>query len=163
MCSVADLDGNGKNEVIIGGGNNKVFVWESNGAPSRIEWGSERHDARNTGEYGNMCPPVIITNNTTWNTSRNICGNIIVRQGAKLTISAAATVTMDATSMIIVQAGAILEIDGGKIMNANLKALPQSRVELKNSGYVKLRRKGEFTIMREALFDDIDGTIDTTF
>lgn len=157
---VADIDNNGKNEVIASIVN-KVYVWETDGLSSRIEWGSQRHDPQNTGEYFKICDPKIITANTTWTSNQTFCGDLIIHTGT-LTINATSTVTMDPGSMIIIKKGAKLIINGGKIMNANLKAISGSTVILQNDAYVKLSRKGEFNIMGGASFEYIKGNIDVT-
>jgi len=160
MLCVADVDNDGKNELIFAKGD-KVQMWQTNGNPNRIEWGSERHDQFNTGEYYKICDPFLITSNTTWSSSQSICGDIIVKSGT-LTVSNNCQISMDASSMIIVMNGANLVIDGGKILNANVKALSGSLVTLKNNGYVKLRKKGAFNICKGAIFDYQQGKIDIT-
>lgn len=47
---VADIDGDGKNEVIVASGSD-IYAWKTEGKPSAIEWGYERGDHYNTGEY----------------------------------------------------------------------------------------------------------------
>lgn len=158
--AVSDVDGNGKNEVIAGS-NGKIYMWETNGSPDCIEWGSERHDFWNTGEYFEICKKTIIKENMTWNSNLDVCNNIIVESGT-LTIGASCTLTMSESSMIIVKPGANLVIDGGEILDAYIKALPQSSVTLRNNGYVKLRRKGEFNITLGAIFNYLQGNIDIT-
>ena len=157
---VIDLDNNGKSEVIAAAGN-KVFVWETNGDPARIEWGSERNNPENTGEYRKACPKTIIRENTTWSSNREVCDNIIIESGT-LTLSSTCTLTMGESSMIIVRPGANLVIDGATILGANLKALPQSSVTLKNNAYVKLRKNGEFKILLGAALKNQYGKIDIT-
>ena len=157
---VADLDNNGKVEIIAAG-ENKIYVWETNGNPNRIEWGSERHDPQNTGEYYKICSKTIIKSNTVWNSNQEVCDNIIIESGT-LTLNSACTLTLKESSMIIVRPGANLVIDGGKILSANIKALSGSSVTLKNNGYVKLNKKGEFNICLGATFDYQYGEIDIT-
>ena len=58
---VSDIDKDGKNEIIaIDNNNSYVYAWKTNGNPNAIEWGSERHDNHNTGEYGTFCQPKLI-------------------------------------------------------------------------------------------------------
>ena len=160
---IADLDGDGKSEIAAGTGNDKkIYVWKTNGNPDRIEWGSARHDARNTGEYQKICPPTQILSNTAWNGGMDICNNLIVEPGATLTLNSACTLAMNSSSMIIVRPGASLVIDGGKVLNANIKAMPKSSITIKNNGYVKLRKNGEFNILLGATFDNQWGSVDIT-
>ncbi len=158
-AAVDDIDNDGKNEIIIVAGN-KIYAWETKGNPNRIEWGSERHNPQNTGEY-RKCPKTIIKSNETWSSNMEVCDNIIVEAGT-LTLTSTCTLTMKESSMIIVKPGANLVIDNGKILNANIKALPQGSITLKNNGYVKLRKKGEFNILSGATFNYLQGEIDIT-
>jgi hypothetical protein len=157
---VIDVDNNGKNEIIAAAGN-QIYMWETNGNLNHIEWGSERHDPQNTGEYFKRCSNTLIKSNTVWNSNREVCDNIIVESGT-LTLNAACTLTMNESSMIIVRPGGNLVIDGGSILNANMKALAGSAVVLKNNGYVRLHQQGEFNICEEATFDYLQGDIDIT-
>jgi len=158
--SVADVDNNGKNEIIAGTGTN-IYMWETYGNSQLIEWGSERHDCQNTGEYFKICPPTIITSNTTWNSNKDLCGDIIVKSGS-LTISSDCIVTMSDYTKVLVKSGAELKLDGGKIMNSNIKALSGSNVILLNNGNMKISRHGEFNINSGATFDNQCGIIDFT-
>jgi hypothetical protein len=158
---IADLDNNGKLEIVAGtGSDKKIYVWETNGNPSRIEWGSVRHDARNTGEYAPLpCPETIIRSNTTWNSTRSICGDIIVKSGT-LTINNNSNVSMDASSMILVMNGATLHIDSGNLLNSNVKILDGGNLIISNDGSIKKRNKGELNVMQGASFNFQSGTIE---
>ena len=157
---IADVDNNGKNELIAGS-DNKIYMWETNGNSELIEWGSERHDCHNTGEYIDPCPPTIITSNTTWNSNKVFCGDIIIESGI-LKIASSCTVSLSDLSEILIKSGGELKVDGGKIMNANIKALNGSNVILKNNGYIKISGSGEFNINTGATFDYQYGTLDIT-
>jgi hypothetical protein len=67
---------------------------------------------------------------------------------------------MSSEAMIILQSGSALVVDGGKIMNASIKALPGSKVILKNDALIKFRTNGEFFISQGAEFEDDYGSID---
>lgn len=54
---VADVNGNGKSEIIAGAPK-QVYMWETNGNPKFIEWGSGRFNCRNTGNYSDVIPPL---------------------------------------------------------------------------------------------------------
>ena len=159
---IADLDGNGKSEIIAGTGDDKkIYVWETDGDPNRIEWGSARNNARNTGEYEEKCWKTIIQSNTVWNSNREVCGDIIVKSGT-LTLNPGCTLTMKGSSTIILYGGANLVISGGSILDANIEASSASSVTLQNNGYVKLRPNGEFNILQGAIFYHYEGKIDIT-
>jgi hypothetical protein len=155
---IADVDNNGKNEIIAGSGN-KIYMWETNGNSELIEWGSERHNCHNTGEYSEICPPVIINSNTTWNSNQDLCGDIIIKSGI-LTIASSCTVSMAEFSKVLIMAGGELNIDGGKIINCHIKALDGSNVTLNNNGSIKINNSREFTIDTGATFDHQYGTIE---
>ncbi|MDR1683830.1 MAG: VCBS repeat-containing protein, partial [Candidatus Symbiothrix sp.] len=117
LC-IDDIDKDGRNELIAVT-NNTVQMWETNGLPSRIEWGRDRHDQFNTGEYYPVCDPEIISANTSWNSNRSICNDLIVKSGT-LTVNSTCTATLSSDAMIILQSGSTLLVNGGKIMNANI-------------------------------------------
>jgi hypothetical protein len=112
---VTDLNNSGKNTIIAGSGN-KVYAWETNGYPSRIEWGMERFNAQNTGEYFKHCSETVITANTVWNSNMEVCGDIVVQSGT-LTLNSGCTLKMNSETKIIVQPGAKLAVNGGTITN----------------------------------------------
>jgi hypothetical protein len=155
---IADLDGNGKSEIVAGTGmDKKVYVWETNGDPTRIEWGSARHNSQNTGEYVN-CRPKIIQSNTTWSTGRSICGDITVQSGT-LTISNNARITMDSSSTITVQSGATLYLNSGNLLNCNMKVMPGANLIMQNNAQIKLRGSATWDIQAGATFDMQSGSI----
>lgn len=156
--AVADLDGDGKNEVVAVS-EGQVYMWKTDGSPSRIEWGMARFDHRNSGEYNSPCPAIEITSDTEWSTSENFCGNLDVRSGT-LTIAQNGIVSMTPGRKITVYSGAGLVIDGGQIENAEIFALSGSTVILKNNGKVKLGEKGRFSIVKGALFHNQYGSVE---
>jgi hypothetical protein len=159
LC-IDDVDRDGRNELIAVT-NNTIQMWETSGLPSRIEWGCNRHDPFNTGEYYPVCDPVIVSANTSWDSSRSICSDLIVKSGT-LTVNSACTATMSSDAMIILQQGSTLLVNGGKIMDANIKALPGSKIILQNDAYIKLRKQGEFAVHQGAEFENTSGSIDIT-
>ncbi|MDR2056992.1 MAG: C25 family cysteine peptidase [Dysgonamonadaceae bacterium] len=158
---IDDVDNDGRNELIAVC-NNTIQMWKTSGLPSRIAWGRDRHDRFNTGEYYPVCDPVIVSSNTSWNSDRSICSDLIVRSGT-LTVNSACTATLSSDAMIILQAGSTLVLDGGKIMNASIKALPGSKVILKNNAYIQLCKNGELSIASGAEFENSYGKIDITY
>jgi hypothetical protein len=149
LC-IDDVDNDGFNELIAIGAN-RIQMWKTGGSPSRIEWGRDRHDQFNTGEYYKICDPVLVLSNTTWNSTRSICGDIIVKSGT-LTISNNSNVSMDASSMILVMNGATLHIDSGHLLNSNVKILDGGNLIISNNGSIKPRNNGKFNVMQGASF-----------
>jgi hypothetical protein len=145
VCSglnISDVDNDGKNELLATS-QNRIEMWQTNGLPSKIEWGSERHDQYNTGEYKTICEPTIVNSNTTWNSSQSVCGDLIVKSGT-LTINNSSNVSFNSSSMIIVMSGASLIIDAANVLNANIRALSGSSVFIRNNGKLVLRSNAEF-------------------
>ena len=139
---VADIDNDGKNEVIAAVGT-KIYAWGTKGESNLIAWGSERHDSRNTGEYDN-CIPILIRENTTWSDSLHFCGDIII-QSDTLTIDSTCVLTMSEGSSILIQSGGTFNLDGGICRNVNLKAHSGSCF-IYQDGIIQLSPTGRFII-----------------
>lgn len=154
---VSDIDNDGKNEIIAADNDTHFYAWKTNGDSNAIEWGSERHDSRNTGEYGTFCQPTLIRSNTTWN-GETPCGNVIVQSGT-LTIPTGKSITLEKTSKIVVRPGATLVVDGGSVLNGYVWALPGSTVTIKNNGTIKLRLSGNLIIESGAVFNQKYGSV----
>jgi len=156
LC-IDDVDNDGFNELVAVN-SDKIQMWKTNGLSSRIEWGRDRHDQFNTGEYYKICNPVLITSNTTWNSTQTICGDIIVKSGT-LTINNNCNVSMDASSMILVMSGATLQVDSGHILHSNVKVLPGGKLIMKNNGTIQIRSNGKFNVTLGAIFELLGGSI----
>lgn len=50
--AVGDVDGDGRQEVVAVTRDGYLFAWDTPSRTDRTEWGSFRHDRRNTGNYG---------------------------------------------------------------------------------------------------------------
>jgi len=148
---VADIDNDGKNELIVAD-DGWIHIWKTNGKAGNVEWGSERHDQYNTGEYQKTCAPINISANETWNTDHSFCSDLVVKSGT-LTINSGATVTMGNSTTITINSGASLVIDSATLANANVHAMGGSSVTIKNNGSIKLRTNGDFNSEAGALLD----------
>jgi len=124
---IGDIDnlidnGYSHSEVVISSEDCSTYVWNTDGDANRVEWGSYRHDAQNTGTYINECKfkesaSIEINNpNTVWNTAKHIQGNLIIKANADLTIQA--VVTFVNGSKLTIEPGAKLVIDGAKLTNS---------------------------------------------
>lgn len=156
--NISDIDNDGKNELIATN-SNRIEMWQTDGLPSRIEWGSARHNQYNTGEYQTICEPTIINTNTIWNSNQGVCGDVIVKSGT-LTIGNSSNISMDSSSMIIVMSGAALVVDSGHILNANIKAMSGSSITLTNNGSITLGSNAEFYTETGTNLDIQYGSID---
>lgn len=153
---VGDIDKDGKNELVaVDSGD--LYAWKTKGNPEIIEWGSERHDPWNTGEYAPICEPTLILGSQYWN-GVTPCGNVIIQSG-RFIISLGDNLILDKTSKIIVRSGSTLEVDGGTVSNAYILALPGSKVTVKNGGKINLRGGGYLDIRQGAEFDFQSGTL----
>jgi len=152
---VSDINADGKNELVFGE-YNYVHAYHTNGNPDWIEWGSERHDYRNTGEYLSA-KPKIISENVTWNMNKDIASNVSVESGATLTISAQINVVE--FSKITVNSGGTLIVDGGKLLFTNIEVQNGGSLILRNNGMVKLHRKGALKINAGATFNHQYGDV----
>lgn len=155
---VSDIDKDGKNELILGV-NNSIYLWRTNGNPDNIEWGSDRHDQYNTGEYYPVCEPTYITTSTTWSNNQSLCNDLVIKSG-NLTINNNSNITMTSNSMVIVMAGATLTIDSGRILNCNVKVLAGGTLILRNNGVLDIRNNGEFNVEQGAIFENQYGSIE---
>jgi len=160
LC-VADIDNCGKNELIAGSGN-QIYVWKTNGSPAFIEWGCERANPQNTGEYLG-CRDITITTNETWTTERKVCGNITVAPGATLTIKNT-TLYMTKNASITIQSGGKLTIDGSTITNP-FNELWQGITVMgltRQMGVVQLTNNGKIKNARCAITVNSDGWVAAT-
>ncbi|MEA4937800.1 hypothetical protein SDC9_112747 [bioreactor metagenome] len=146
------------NELIVGAGS-WVYIFRTNGTAGNIEWGCDRGNQYNTGEYQRNCNPLTITTNETWSSTHNLCGDLILQSGI-LKINNQSNLTMANTSTLTVMPGATLEIDAGHILNANVRALAGSNVKIKNNCSILLRTNGEFYTETGALVEIYTGSID---
>lgn len=155
--NISDVDNDGKNELLAVN-SNRIEMWQTDGISTRIEWGSERHDQYNTGEYQTTCEPVIINSNTSWSTDQTLCGDLIVNSGT-LNISNC-NISMSLSSMIIIKNDANLVIDGANINNANIKVLEGGSIKLQNNGRIVLNLNGQLYSEIGSVIEIISGVID---
>lgn len=156
---VADIDNDGKNELIAAD-NHTIYAWKTEGSADCIEWGSERCNPQNTGEYGKVCVPLVVRGPKIWDATDNACGNIVLESGTLMVGST--SLAMNPSSTLIIRSGATLVVDGGNILNANIKALRGSKIIVKNNGRIQLRDAGSFNMEQGAELDYQYGNIDVT-
>ncbi len=51
---VGDIDNDGKNEVVIADNGATIYAWKTTGDADKIEWGTARYNAQNTGAYESL-------------------------------------------------------------------------------------------------------------
>jgi hypothetical protein len=153
---VSDIDNDGKNELIVGD-NTWIEIWKTNGKAGNIEWGCDRQNQYNTGEYQTVCAPLTISSSETWSTNHEFCSDLTIKSGT-LTLTNS-NLTMGNSNTITVMSGASLIIDSGNIQNANVRAMAGSSVTIKNNGSIKLRSNGEFYTETGTIVDFPNGSI----
>lgn len=155
---VADIDNDGKNELMASD-EKDLYVWKTDGIPTAIEWGLNRGNPQNTGEYfPTVCKPMLINANETWD-GESPCGSVVLQSG-RLVVPGGKTMTLNNTSSVIVRSGATLEVDGGSILNARLMVQKGGTVVVKNNGLIKLRSGAGFEMENGAVLDLPCGAID---
>jgi len=102
-------------------------------------------------------PATTISSNTTWNTKNMLCGNLVVSNGATLTISNKLIIPVNST--ITISANSKLIVDGGTITYANIVAESGSELTLQNSAVLQLYKNDELNIKTGAIFNDNYGDI----
>jgi len=119
--TISDIDNDGFNEIIISDSDCKTHVWKTTGDADKIEWGSYRANAQNTGEYKIECKfsddktKEITGSNVIWDTYKHIQGDLIIKTNANLSIQSKTTFVEG--GKIIVEPGATLTVDGGFLTN----------------------------------------------
>lgn len=102
-------------------------------------------------------PDVTISTNTTWNTKNILCGNLVITNGATLTISD--KLIMPVNSTITVSSNSKLVVDGGTITYANIVAVSGSEVTLQNNAILQLYKNDELNINTGAVFNNNYGDV----
>lgn len=153
---VTDIDGDGINEL-AGGCLNNVYVWNTKGVASPLDWGFSRGDVAYTGEYLS-CGMTRIDLPEVWATPRDFCGDLAVSTDS-LVVGMGCTVAMSDISTLTVESGAHLVIDGGSVVNANIRVLSGGKLTLQNNGTIRLRRGWRLHIEKGADFTNLQGTL----
>lgn len=96
-------------------------------------------------------PTTYVTSSQTWSTNKNLCGNLVVKTGAILTITGETTIPYN--SSVIVQENAQLKILGGKLINANITVKNGCHLLIDNNGIMELNGNDEMDIELGATFD----------
>lgn len=139
--TVSDIDNDGLNEIIAGDNVGFMYVWETSGKSSAIEWGRAHFDTENTSEYiSGYKDQWVITNNTSWN-GGTYPNDIIVRSGT-FTIPEGVTLDMRKPYRIYVMDGGTLDIKGGNITNADIVVKSGGTLNASKDATISLRKTG---------------------
>lgn len=82
--------------------------------------------------------PLIINQNTIWDTKTSICSDVIVKNGATLSVTATGDVTMGYLSKFTVETGGTLIINKGKITNLDLLIQNGGNMQVNGDGKILL-------------------------
>lgn len=141
MVSVSDIDRDGKNEIAVLGDGGHIYVWDTYGSPSSIEWGRSLYSTENTTEYiSGYNDPWVITENITWE-GGGFTNDIIVRSGI-FTIPQGKTLTMRKPYRIYVMDEATLNVKSGTIENADIVVKNGGVLNISDNAKIYLRSTG---------------------
>ena len=141
MVSVSDIDRDGKNEIAVLGDGGHIYVWDTYGSPSSIEWGRSLYSTENTTEYiSGYNDPWVITENITWE-GGGFTNDIIVRSGI-FTIPQDKTLTMRKPYRIYVMDEATLNVKSGTIENADIVVKNGGVLNISDNAKIYLRSTG---------------------
>ena len=117
--AITDIDDDGYNEVIAAS-QTELYVWHTEGESKYNQWDRFRYNKHNNAVYEIPCSynevPLEITGNQVWNDDRHVNRDVIVNNGAHLTIKSEMRFSED--SKIIVKPGGRLILDGCRLTNA---------------------------------------------
>lgn len=117
--AITDIDDDGYNEVIAAS-QTELYVWHTEGESKYNQWDRFRYNKHNNAVYEIPCSynevPLEITGTQVWNDDRHVNRDVIVNNGAHLTIKSEMRFSED--SKIIVKPGGRLILDGCRLTNA---------------------------------------------
>lgn len=102
-------------------------------------------------------PPTTVSTNQTWSGTVRLCGNLIVKSNATLTITG--SLIMPNHSQILVQNGGNIIVNGGLIKNSNIVVRTGCNLTLTNNAILEKDFNDELTIDLGATFDFTYGEI----
>lgn len=146
---VDDIDNDGFNELIVPGDCGTIYCWKTLGRSTFIEWGSERRNMQNTGEYIS-CKDLTIKKEENWFSKKYICKTLFIEKGGKLILNSGTQVSMSDGSLIFVKSGGVLEINDTKISNANIFGEKGSYIIINNSE-IKLSNSRELHLEKSII------------
>lgn len=117
--AVTDLDGDGYNEVVAAS-QTEVYVWHTEGESKYNQCDRFRYNKYNNAVYEVPCSyvssPLEISNTQVWNDDRQCNKDVVINNGASLTIKSEVLFSSDAK--IVVKPGGRLIIEGGTLTNS---------------------------------------------
>ncbi|MBO4443520.1 MAG: hypothetical protein J5814_01960 [Bacteroidaceae bacterium] len=138
----ADIDGDGKTELIVGELCGQMSVWKTKGNPDKIEWGMVRGDAQNTGEYHKIVHPQL-KNNGTYSSPTDITRDLYVTGNS---VNVSTTLDIDDHKKIIVWEDGVMNLTGATLNNAKVIVKDGGEMNMSGSSAVNLRDAKTFSV-----------------
>ena len=151
---IADIDGDGFSELVIGEMCGQLSVWKTKGNPEKIEWGMVRGDAQNTGEYHKIVYPQLMQSGTV--TTTNWTQDLYVTGNG---VNASGTMNIADHKKVIVWENGVMNLSGATMNNAKVIVKDGGTMNLSNSSTVNLRNTKSFQVDKGGTLSITSGTI----
>jgi len=151
---IADIDGDGFSELVIGELCGQMSVWKTKGNPDKIEWGMVRGDAQNTGEYHKTVYPQLMQSGTV--TTTNWTQDLYVTGNG---VNASGTMNIADHKKVIVWENGVMNLSGATMNNAKVIVKDGGTMNLSNSSTVNLRNTKSFQVDKGGTLFITSGTI----
>lgn len=129
----ADIDGDNKTELVIGENCGQMSVWKTKGNADKIDWGTARGNAQNTGSYEHIPYPERVFSYT-YIIERTERNDLYVMGNA---LNVNNTLNMDNHKVIVWDNG---------VLNLNNASITNSKMIVKNGGELNISNNGEIRI-----------------
>lgn len=144
----ADIDGDNKTELVIGEYCGQMSVYRTKGNADKIEWGTARGNAQNTGSYQHEPYPERVFS-ATYILARSTDNDIYVMGNA---LNVNNTLTMNNHHKVVVWENGVLNLNDATIDNA--------KVIVKDGGLMNISNDGEVSLgVNKSLKVDVGGKI----
>lgn len=150
----ADIDNDGLTELVVCASSGNMIAWKTKGLADCIEWGCSRANPRNTGEYGQIVYPDIVS--AGMYSSSTLSRDLYV-MGNSVTIEE--TLDFEPSRKIVVWENGVLNIDGATLNNARIVVKPGGRVNITNGAVINLRDAKSFVVPKGAQLTISKGVI----
>lgn len=151
----ADIDGDGKTELIVGERCGQMSVWKTKGNPDKIEWSMVRGDAQNTGEYHKIVHPQLKRNGT-YSSPTNITRDLYVTGNS---VNVSTTLDIDDHKKIIVWEDGVMNLTGATLNNAKVIVKNGGEMNMSGSSAVNLRDTKTFSVDKGGRLSVSSGSI----
>ena len=151
-----DVDGDGYTEIAVCTYAGNMIVLKTNGSAENIEWGYSRGNPQNTGEYGQIVYPEVLSTGI-FSASTSILERDLYVVGDNVTITD--SLEFAPHHKIVVWGNGVLNIDGAILNNARIVVKPGGRVNVTNGAIINLRDTKSFVLPKGARLRVTNGKI----